>query len=316
MRSRVIREWPSMHTYRGLKPSISAAYRLRVLLKYAVVRSATRVTALTALADMENAFPRTPALVIAGGPSSLLLDPLKVMAQQRDGLKVYVVNMFSASDLAKHIRPDFYCLSDPAFFVPSKEWPAAIEKTWNYICETECKAIIPAGRRAPWDSLDVLKFNNVGLEGWSRNINPISPRGYSAMVAFTCIAVALYLGHPVVYIAGVDNNQFRKLYRDTEGRLRYAEGTHHHHTNWSNYVVGDVPAGNLYRGEIAAYFEDVARIFDEARMFPRERVVHVDPHSLFDAFRTLGEDDVDLIRDRADPPREAESDARFPRSFD
>lgn len=292
--------FPSLHTYRGLSVSTVAMYRLGVLGKFMYLRlrlARRRDADLAGLRSLRGCGRGREALVVAGGPSTSLLDAEKVVARQREGMQVFVVNMYCTSPLAEVVVPDYYVLADPDFFATGRETiDPELESPWRYIARRGVIPVIPVGSEVPIEGTRMpVHFDNIGLQGWSRNIVPTKARGYSSMVAYNALAVALFLDYSKVYIAGIDNDLFRRLYRDEDRLLRYSSGTHHHPTDWTDHVVGQTAEGNIYRGGVAAYFENVGRVFGELALFRDDRVVHVDRNTLVDDFRVINSDDADIL---------------------
>lgn len=229
------------------------------------------------------------------------LDPEKVKAAQHQTLDVFAMNMYNRSALAGSVVPDFYALCDPVFFQAGEcgELADAVQDVWHYLSTSgrTSRLILPSGRAAP-DGIrnQTLWFNNLGLEGWSSNVNPLRARGYSSMVAYSSLSIALFLGYDRVYVAGIDNNMFRSLERSSDGKFRYGSGTHHYPSVVNRAEVGNTRGRDFYPSSMAAYFEDVARLFAELHLFSSDRIRHLDSESLVDAFSgqaAIG--DVDLM---------------------
>lgn len=304
---------PDIHTYRGLSLRVTLGCRLRILAKYIIQRmSLTREerVRLRVLAPLAGSRRGRSALIVAGGPSSGRLDPIKVRRAQHDSLDVFAMNMYNRSTLASSVIPDFYAVCDPQFFEASEDGQLsdAHQSVWDYLLTSGqgTRLILPFDRAAPDSFKDrILWFNNLGLEGWSKNVNPLRARGYSDMVAFSTVAIALFLGYDRIYVAGIDNSMFKSVRKSPEGRFFYGPGTHHHASVVDVAEVGNARGRNFYRGGVAAYFEDVARLFAELHLFSSERIRHLDPESLVDAFTgQVSFGDVDLTRDEETPSSE------------
>ena len=297
------RRFPSLHTYRGLSVSTVAMYRLGVLGKFIYLRlrlASRRDADLAGLRSLRGCGRGREALVVAGGPSASLLDPEKVAARQREGMQVFVVNMYCTSPMAEVVVPDYYVLADPEFFAMGSEMiDPQFTSPWRYIARHGVIPVIPAGSEVPIRTRRPVHFDNIGLQGWSGNILPTKARGYSSMVAYNALAVALFLDYSKVYVAGIDNDMFKRLYRDEDRLLRYSSGTHHHPADWTDHVVGQTAEGNMFRGGVAAYFENVGRVFGELALFRDDRVVHVDHNTLVDDFRVINSSDADILIERA-----------------
>jgi len=117
------------------------------------------------------------------------------------------------------------------------------------------------------------------------------------MVAFSTLAITLFLGYDRIYLSGVDNDMFKSVQRSPDGKLYFGSGTHHH-PSVAMAEVGSAQGVNIYKGGVAAYFEDVARLFAELHLFSNDRIRHLDPVSLVDAFqRQASPGDIKLTLD-------------------
>ncbi len=247
---------------------------------------------MSLLRSMRNSRAGVECLIVGGGPSSKHLCPEKVGQGQEAGVEVWTFNMYSDSALARQVVPDMYVISDAAFFAPPEQMRAEVARVWRYVAEHEIPYIVPTGLAGPTDRPPACRLNNLSLLGWSKNIDPTRPRGYSNMVAMSSLAMTLHLGYDRIFLSGFDNSMFRNVYRDRAGVLRYGAGTHHYPTSYLD-VVGASTHGDIYTDGVPAYFETVGRIFWEYRFFQSDRVVNLDQASLVDAFAAASDAEVE-----------------------
>jgi hypothetical protein len=284
-----------LHRYRGLSLRRLSSVRATVLANFLLDRARfSRVHGkdMSLLRSMRDSRAGVECLIVGGGPSSKHLCSEKLRQGQQAGVEVWAFNMYSDSALALQVVPDMYVLSDPAFFAPREELRAEIARVWHYVAKHGIPYIVPTGRDGHTDQPPACRFNSMSLIGWSKNIDPTRPQGYSNMVAMSSLAMALYLGFDRIFLSGFDNSMFRKVYRDRDGILRYGADTHHYPTRHLD-VVGATVDGNVYADGVPAYFEAIGRIFWEYRLFQNDRIVNLDQRSLVDAFAAASDAEVD-----------------------
>lgn len=270
----------SQHDYHGLSVSRLLRMRARVLAKYAVqVATAPilRRRSLRLLAQMEGRENGQEAIIIALGPSASKLDADRLAQRQRSGCRVISLNHYALSDLST-IVPDYYVLADPHFFntIGSRE-----EAVWAYIkAHPSITLFLPDRYEIPINLPPerIRRFNGLGLEGFTRNISPLRPRGFLSMTAYHALSLAGFLGFSRILIIGMDNDRFRAVAL-TEDR---AVGVRPHHFFDNGYA--GVQRLDWLVGGMPAFFEDVARLFGDLWLFTNLPIENLDPHTLVDAF--------------------------------
>lgn len=184
---------------------------------------------LDALRALENCYVGRYALVIAGGPSSSLIDYQKVEELQRLGsLHVVVINRFFASKIGATITPDFYLLSDPGsgphghlgswreeIFDRYPHTTLFVPSHWSYADENEFRF-----------ASQVIAFENRSLEGWGRGFSPVKLRRYLGLSALSALAVASFLGYSKIGIIGLDATEAFTLSVDLDNRMFLAPNHH------------------------------------------------------------------------------------------
>jgi len=128
-------------------------------------------------------------------------------------------------------------------------------------------------------STRALYFDDSGLEGWTKNISPLRPRGYIPLTAYKALAFANYLGFQRINIIGIDNSMFRTVAVDTENRLiQYPN-----HFFEKGAVTTDI--SYFYPTGINDYFRDMSLCFGSlASYFVGLPIVNLDGESLVDCF--------------------------------
>jgi hypothetical protein len=124
-----------------------------------------------------------------------------------------------------------------------------------------------------------LYFDDSGLEGWTKNISPLRPRGYLALTAYKALAFASFLGFNRIYIIGIDNTMFRSIAVDDKNRLiQYPN-----HFFSQGAVTTDI--SGMYPNGMSDYFRDMSLCFSSlTKYFSHLPVVNLDEDSLVDCF--------------------------------
>ena len=225
------------------------------------------------------------ALVLGNGPSIAKLDLVAVSSQQAVDLDVFVVNWFPLSELAKSITPNFIVLSDPAM-APSQVSDLRCCQLWDYLSlHSEIKIVVPNSwskyldKESTWSSRTIY-FNDLGMEGLSKNIDPTKPRGYLSLTVYKALAMASYLGYRDISILGVDNTMFQGLSVTQENELML--GDKHFYAKQRP----DQNMSNFYPNGVADFFYDISLCFLHLRRCFRhlENVYNLDGDSLVDCF--------------------------------
>jgi hypothetical protein len=231
------------------------------------------------------------ALVLGNGPSISKLNPVEVSAHQRVNLDVFVVNWFPLSELAKSITPNFIVLSDPAM-APSKVSDLRCSQLWDYLSlHSEIKIVVPTSwsryldKDLNWSSRTIY-FNDLGIEGLSKNIDPTKPRGYLSLTVYKALAMASYLGYRDISILGVDNTMFQGLSVTQDNDLML--GDKHFYAKQRP----DQNMSNFYPNGVADFFYDISLCFLHLRRCFGHlgNVYNLDGDSLVDCFSKLDRD--------------------------
>lgn len=273
----------------GLSVSRQIAKRLLLLYSFGRVRWKTRVylrRALKVMAGKANSRIGCEALVIAHGHSTSRLNVEGVARAMEKGLDVFAINNFFATELSSSIVPTHLVLSDP-LTGPNSHYAMA-EKIWNDLDNhPEVQLIAPHAWFPELNArrTSTLYFNDCGLQGLTKNISPMRPKGYISRTAFVALAVAIYMGYERIFIIGFDNTTHRSFDVDEFGEVQIASDSHFYGT-WAKVDVQDL---NIGRGVADALFSDSLCLSDLDRCFSSSPVINLDVKSSTRAFKKMAD---------------------------
>jgi hypothetical protein len=236
---------------------------------------------LAALKLMKSTRQDRSALIIGNGPSAKKLDVACVIAEQRKGLEIYVVNYYATSRLAESIVPNYYVLSDPLTLTTEgtgnqhildflNKWPQIFILVPSDVPARHLEYISNPER--------VIFFNNRRKITPSKNIDPTKAHSYVSMTTYKAIAIAVYLQYKKIYIIGIDNSMFKGIESDLNGNL-IETSSHFYDKSPKKTRVS-----NQYVDGISAYLRDAAQIFDSLEMFKKAPIENLDSRSLISQF--------------------------------
>lgn len=126
-------------------------------------------------------------------------------------------------------------------------------------------------------------YNDLSLEGWTKNINPTRARAYSSLTAYKALALATYFDYQDILILGFDNSMYQTLEVDEKNNL--IQGSNHADGASSKAVT---LLNSEYRNGISDYFYDVSKGFRDLNVFfPKVKIQNLDSASKIDAFRKI-----------------------------
>jgi hypothetical protein len=260
---------------------------------YLILSSKNKIKELKKTSLLRNAMNHTNAFVFANGPSLKKLDFFKVKKYQEEGFKIFCVNSFIGDGTGLIFIPDYYVLSDPAFFgffnelyeILDKEADKRIEEIKNNINalknNKDIKLFMPIQfyRKLDMDN-EIFYFNDIEYRWFNKNVsNIIYPRAYLSMTAYKALAIACFMGFEKIYICGFDNDYFKNITVDIENNLYY--------TNMHFKEQGDSKIKKVTHSEasnIAELLLDFSSLFEDLYKFPKDRIINLDKESLVDAF--------------------------------
>jgi hypothetical protein len=224
------------------------------------------------------------ALLIANGPSAAMLDKDVIKdLQVKESLDIIGMNFCTDFCKKNGLLPDYIVLSDPYFInEPSDE---RVVQLLNWISENETVVLFlpmhwkPLFHNNFMGKNQILYFNDLSLRGWTRNVNPLKPRGYTSLTAYKSLAILSFLGYKKINIIGIDNSFYLKLTVDQQNTLWqesvHSSNNYHEKSNFSK----DFPRG------AADYFYSISTCFLDLQQFKSLPIVNLDLNSITDVFK-------------------------------
>jgi len=232
------------------------------------------------LRDIRNSKSGKIALVLGNGPS---LDTLNVDSIRDHVDDIFVCNDFYSLQIAKSIKADYYCFSDPFYFVNSKKFHENRELV-DYLEKSSCLLYISHFYRSQIEKLSFpfLLFNDREWFFFNKNISPTKSRAYSSVTIYKGLALACYMGYSKIYILGIDNTEFDS-YRSNSINEIFMGGEN----NYANRTDDAQILGRQvlkFPGDLAGRFHSLANLFHDLRLFSRFPIINLDPNSLITVF--------------------------------
>jgi hypothetical protein len=188
-----------------------------------------------------------PVCYALGNGPSLAID----IADKIDFLQtqdVIVVNQFIQTELSKLIKPSFYVLADPAYWIKSKieETSRLVEKTMEELNKVEwtMNLFVPAAgfavvsRKIDNPHINVVKFRKANVGSF---IMPLAYRAYKKNRAMpklqtvmnAAVFLAINMGYKEINVLGIEHDWF-KNYVLTENNVLQLIDTHFYHPTPEN----------------------------------------------------------------------------------
>ena len=284
-RGHSVERYLSPHTHPGGNIGRTTLQKLRVLLNFVIRRLSLgtgRHQALQALRLHRGAGREQEILVIGSGPSANSLQAREVKKRQKAGeLLVVATNYFLNSPLARIITPDYLVWADDVF---DPGTPSSSSHEWARAQAADDVTLV-----VPWtwkDSIDtslwanrILFFDNDSLEGWSKNISPIRPRGYQGSTGVKALAFALHLMPRIVLLIGLDLSYYKSFVVDHENRVLRQPA----HIAGADSGVQDISHHSVH-GLADALYSTSSQFLALQTHFAGHPIINLDPNSLVDAF--------------------------------
>ena len=263
-----------------------ALYKTRVLIEYTYL-SLTYMRYFKNLKGLKNISQKKhdkEALLIGNGPSAALLD-INVLKdlQIKHGLEIMGMNFCTEYCKKNDLLPDYIVLSDPYFINEPND--QRVVQLMSWITENRSiKLFMPMHWEDIFDKNFLLKnsifyFNDLNLRGWTKNINPLKPRGYTSMTAYKSISILSFLGYKTINIIGIDNSFYLKFSADQENTL-WQESVH----SSDNYHKKTSISNQFPRGTVD-YFYSLSNCFLDLQLFKSLPIVNLDSNSITDIFK-------------------------------
>jgi hypothetical protein len=290
----------SPHTHPGLNLFAILLVATRVLATFVIRRlsfGTGRKSALKDLKSLHGSASEKDVLIIGSGPSARSLNLEEVAKRQESGsLIVLATNYFLSSPLAKKITPDYLVWADEVFhprnMVRSVAWAdsyfshsnRSFSEPWETLRTTPTtKVVVPYTWKNAIGSIEekfrFLFFDDESLEGISRNISPLRPRGYQGSTGVKALAIGLHLSPRRCFVIGLDLSNFRSIQVDAENKLSRGPA----HVAGTDSGTQHVSA--FTNNGIADLLYSAANEFLYLRtLFRNQRVTNLGADSLVDAF--------------------------------
>lgn len=222
------------------------------------------------------------AFVFANGPSLKLLDEDKIVKLQKEqGYDVFAVNSYINSPFAQKVIPDYYLLSDPAYFAQDKiseELATRLRKDIQLLVQNKVTVFLPveyAGRSPYSSTYYFYDAENVFRD----NIDILRPRGYLSMTAYKALAAACFMGYDKIYICGFDNDYFLNLVVDENNEIYYIDKHFYDAKGAPEKRVKDVHSKSV--GELL-YFHHY--LFTHLGKFKKFPIINLNTKGIVDCF--------------------------------
>jgi hypothetical protein len=253
---------------------------------------------------LRNTHTDRSAFVFANGPSLSKLDPDKVVRLQREqGFHVFAINGYLASDFGQRVRPDYYVLSDPNYWTRTipphqlehlsqadrehamRQETETTDAVWCRLRQEGIPLFVPAHLHEQTDHMPKLPFCDAAHRLLTNVRDITQPLGVSALTVYKALAIACYMGYRRVYIAGIDNSQFKTFGVDQDNNVYY-EIRHYYDDGRQRFV--------RYRtsSTMGTFLYHFSLYFTSLEKFRDLPIVNLDPDGLVDSFTKRHELDV------------------------
>jgi hypothetical protein len=231
--------------------------------------------------EMKDSRKGKTALILGSGPSLNTLNP-DVARNYFDD--IFAVNNYYLHEVSKKLIPDFYCLSDPNYFVSDKTNAIHDDNgLFEFITEHEITLLLSHFYRKSWTDkrITTLFFDDREWRGFRSNISPLRPRSYGSFTLYKALATACYFGYDTIYVLGLDNTEFKSYIGSLDNKI-YVD-------NLANYAKSEVQLTSTVSPEgfssgIAGRMQSYALQFADLFLFKKHKIINLDPKSLVDAF--------------------------------
>lgn len=275
--------------YFGMSITSILIYRIKTILrilKYFVTVFIPNIKYFNRVKQLRNINSKKFAFVFANGPSLGKIDPHKVSDYQKKGYDVFAVNSFISSDFAKIAIPNYYVLSDPAYFgigmqFMKKERIQELKQDLELLNKYGINLFVPARFFRQFNNPKKYLYNE--SENYlSNNYKDITkPMGYLSMTAYRALSIACYMGYKKIYICGIDNNYFTKVVVNKKNEIFF--GNSHFYDKESDeidyYKIQETDGHTV--GELLYNHHFLFKHLEKFAGYP---IVNLDPDSLVDSF--------------------------------
>lgn len=165
-------------------------------------------------------------VILANGPS--LSDTIKNHLDWIMEKKKFAVNFMANSEVFSQMKPDFYILADPHFFIPSGT-DLKVDTLWDNIHKVDWKLVVyvpvPYKKEAEKKmegnvNIIVKGFNLTPIEGWNWFSFPLYKAGLGMPrprnVLIPALMMAIQEQFRKIYVAGADHSWPTQLWVDDD----------------------------------------------------------------------------------------------------
>lgn len=236
-------------------------------------------------------------VILANGPS--LTETVARHADFLDGKDLLAVNHCASSDLFARLKPQYYLLADPLFWIV----PELKEKTFGALREKTTWPMylfmpMRAWKDREWqkmlagnDRITVVKYNSTPVEGFRRFCNRIyhaglgMPRPHNVLIP--SISMALRMHYDRIYLAGADHSWLPEItVNDQNEVLMHQKHFYDRGTSRTKTVqeedLSTVPLYVILQHMSVAFYSYFI-LLDYAR-YEGHEVINITPGSYIDAF--------------------------------
>ena len=156
------------------------------------------------LRSLKDIYRGRECIIIGGGPGSTTLKDYQYQALRDRGVKVFVLNNFWLSPLAKFITPDFIVISDPSY---SKYYGNDYRGLRDYLNANSLIQVI-SPTNGEWNFANTIRINGLSATGLWNGISPLLPSTTIQGVFFDALKTAKHLGFSKIYVTGVEHTHY------------------------------------------------------------------------------------------------------------
>ncbi len=254
-------------------------FSLRALLG-GIAKGFFNCSKLSRLTSIKKTGSGKSALVLGNGPSQGYLDPHKLLHFVKQNNHLFVVNFYNNNKTLCSICPSYHVISDPNTLNPSA--PSMLTDSNSalrqyFLDNKEITICVPMDFDLDHEFEDrTIYFNDIEACWWSKNINPMFPRGYLSSTLYKALAMACFIGYDNIYVLGMDNTYPHDIFVDNENNIWNVE----RHAGGLDHLIDQSP---FYK-RIEDVLWDLCFLFSDLQLFKDKPVVNLDPYSLTSTF--------------------------------
>lgn len=217
------------------------------------------------------------AIVLGNGPSLNFLKLQDLRNFQNKGNDIYAVNFWNENKKNSSVIPNYLTFSDPKTFTNHfKKRNSVLAK---YVKKNKNIRILLPQRILK--NIQKVKIKNkfhlfvdAEINLWSKNINPLLPRGYSSVTFLKALSFAVWLGYKKIFVLGFDNTYPRDIFCDEKNRIFIYEN----HTDKRKNYLHNVTSVYTDVGDILS---ELSMLFLDLRKFNKiKKIINIDPYSV------------------------------------